>query len=50
MKDSNDQNVTKTIKHFSLKLKTKTKSKMPAKINTDLGLNILCWIFIKMYY
>ncbi len=27
--------VTKTIKHFCLKIKTKTKSKMPAKINTD---------------
>ncbi len=32
MKDSNDSNVTKTINHFHLK--TKTKSKMPAKINT----------------
>ncbi len=27
-------NVTKTIKHFHLKINTKTKSKMPAKINT----------------
>ncbi len=26
--------MTKTIKHFRLKIKTKTKSKMPAKINT----------------
>ncbi len=32
----NDQNVTKTIKHFRLKIKTKTKSKMPAKMNTVL--------------
>ncbi len=35
MKYSHDLNVTKTIKHFRLKIKTKTKSKMPAKINTD---------------
>ncbi len=27
--------VTKTIKHFLLKIKTKTKSKMPAEISTD---------------
>ncbi len=26
--------MTKTIKHFRLKIKTKTKSKMPAKMNT----------------
>ncbi len=26
----------KTIKHFRLKIKTKTKSKMPAKMNTEL--------------
>ncbi len=25
MKDSNDENATKTIKHFHLKIKTKTK-------------------------
>ncbi len=29
-----------TIKHFRLKIKTKTKSKMPAKINT--GLFVFC--------
>ncbi len=29
-----DSNVTKTTKHFRLKIKTKTKSKMPARINT----------------
>ncbi len=34
MKDSNDSNVTKTIKDFRLKIKTNTKSKMPAKMNT----------------
>ncbi len=33
MKDSNYKNMT--IKHFHLKIKTKTKQKMPAKINTD---------------
>ncbi len=40
MKNSNYENVTKTIKHFRLKIKTKTKSKMPAKINT--GLFVFC--------
>ncbi len=30
-----DSNVTKTIKRFRLKIKTKTKSKMCAKMNTD---------------
>ncbi len=34
MKDSNDKNVTKTIEHY--RPKTKTKSKMPAKINSDI--------------
>ncbi len=29
--------MTKTIKHFRLKIKTKTKSKMPATMNTALG-------------
>ncbi len=33
--------MTKTIKHFRLKIKTKTKSKMPAKINTALTYVIL---------
>ncbi len=37
MQDSNDYNVTKTIKHFCLKIKTKTKSKMPAKNVYCLG-------------
>ncbi len=31
-----DSNVTKTIKHFRLKIKTKIKKKMPVKINTAL--------------
>ncbi len=30
-----DSNVTKTSKHFRLRIKTKAKSKMHAKLNTD---------------
>ncbi len=38
-KTMKDSNVTKTIKHFRLKIKTKTKSKMPAKMNTASDLS-----------
>ncbi len=37
MKDSNE-----TIKHFRLKIKTKTKSKMPAEMNTVLHGELKC--------
>ncbi len=40
MKDSNDQNVNMSIKHFHCKKKTKTKSKMPDKINTALTVTV----------
>ncbi len=33
--------MTKTIKHFRLKIKTKTKSKMAAKVNTDGNIAIV---------
>ncbi len=44
----NDSNVTKTIKRFRLKIKTKTKSKMPGnKLNgSDAFLLYSLYVFI----
>ncbi len=36
--------MTKTTKHFHLKIKTNTKSKMPAKINTASCLFMVVFI------
>ncbi len=59
MKDSNDKNVTKTIEHY--RPKTKTKSKMPAKINSDIHdihtnpkiqsftLPVSVWVLLEIY-
>ncbi len=41
--------MTKNIKHFRLKIKTKTKSKMPAKINTDSNLFQTCMTFFILW-
>lgn len=41
MKDKNDLHVTKTKKHFGLKTKTMTTSKIAAKMNTGVNLMLL---------